>query len=33
MVVVVTTTNFRVRGAHQLSGKLLTDYVLKSAAE
>lgn len=33
MVVVVTTTNFRVRGAHQLSDKLLTDYVLKSTAE
>ena len=33
MVVVVTTTNFRVRGAHQLSDKLLTGFVLKSTAE
>jgi CubicO group peptidase (beta-lactamase class C family) len=33
MVVVITTTNFRVRGAHQLSDKLLTDFVLKSTAE
>jgi CubicO group peptidase (beta-lactamase class C family) len=29
MVVVITSTNFSVRGAHQLSDKLLTDYVLK----
>jgi CubicO group peptidase (beta-lactamase class C family) len=28
MVVVVTTTNYQVRGAHALSDKLLTDYVL-----
>jgi CubicO group peptidase (beta-lactamase class C family) len=33
MVVVVTTTNYRVRGAHQLSDKLLTDFVLKSTAK
>ncbi len=28
MVVVVTTTNYRVKGAHNISEKLLTDYVL-----
>jgi CubicO group peptidase (beta-lactamase class C family) len=28
MVVVVTTTNFQVRGAHQLSDKLISDHVL-----
>ena len=28
MVVVITATNFGVRGAHQLSDKLLTDYIL-----
>ena len=33
MVAVVTTTNYRVRGAHQLADKLLTDFVLKSATE
>jgi CubicO group peptidase (beta-lactamase class C family) len=33
MVVVITTTNYRVRGAHQLSDKLLTDFVLKSTTE
>jgi hypothetical protein len=27
-VVVITATNFGVRGAHQLSDKLLTDYIL-----
>ncbi|MFZ0545670.1 MAG: serine hydrolase [Candidatus Promineifilaceae bacterium] len=30
MVAVITTTNFRVRGAHQLSDQLLTDYILAS---
>lgn len=29
MVVVITTTNFGVRGSHQLSDKLLTDYILR----
>jgi hypothetical protein len=28
MVVVITATNFGVRGAHQLSEKLLTDYIV-----
>ncbi|HSB21290.1 MAG TPA: serine hydrolase [Anaeromyxobacteraceae bacterium] len=28
MVVVITTTNYRVKGAHEISEKLLTDYVL-----
>lgn len=30
MVVVITTTNFGVRGSHQLSDRLLTDYILKN---
>jgi CubicO group peptidase (beta-lactamase class C family) len=33
MVVVITTTNFSVRGSHQLSDKILTDYVLKAESE
>ena len=28
MVVVITTTNFNIRGSHELTDKLLTDYVL-----
>ncbi len=32
-VVVITTTNFGMRNAHQLSDKLLTDYVLAAASE
>jgi len=30
MVVVITTTNYHERGAHQISDKLLTDYILGS---
>jgi hypothetical protein len=30
MVVVITTTNYRERGAHQLTDRLLTDYVLQA---
>lgn len=30
MIVVITTTNFQVRGSHQISDRLLTDYILKS---
>lgn len=31
MVVVITTTNFQARGAHQLSDRLLTEYILPEA--
>ena len=30
MIVVITTTNYQVRGSHQISDRLLTDYILKS---
>ncbi|WP_321472036.1 hypothetical protein [uncultured Paludibaculum sp.] len=30
MVVVITTTDFQVRGSHQLSDRLLTEHILKS---
>ena len=32
MIVVITTTNYQVRGAHQLSDRIVTDYVLKALA-
>ena len=32
MVVVITTTNFRVTGAHQLSDRLLTEHILAAIA-
>lgn len=33
MVVVITTTNYQVRGAHELSDKLLRDYVLPACGQ
>ncbi len=33
MVVVITTTNYNVRGAHELTDRLLTDYILAAIQE